>query len=141
MRENGFLEEDWAIGTVEALLRAMPKRDVVTVEVSNSLSDAVTMFKGHGFSQVPVTDGGKLAGILTEADTLRVLVEGASPDTSIAEIMERKVSTIAPHAEASQLPHIFERGEVALVVDEARNVLGIITKLDLIEHLTRKPSV
>ena len=55
--------------------------------------------------------------------------------------MERKVSTIAPHAEASQLPHIFERGEVALVVDDDLTVSGIITKLDMIEHLTRKPSV
>ena len=37
--------------------------------------------------------------------------------------MERKVSTVSPHAEADQLPHIFERGEVALVVDDDRNVL------------------
>ena len=99
------------------------------------------MFKERGFSQVPVTDQGKLAGILTEADTLRVLVDGASPDTAIAEVMERKVSTIAPHAEANELPHIFERGEVALVVDDDRTVRGLITKLDLIEHLTRKTSV
>ena len=70
-----------------------------------------------------------------------MLVDGASPDTSIAEIMVRKVSTVSPHAEASQLPQIFERGEVALVVDDDRNVLGLITKLDLIEHLTKKPSV
>ena len=141
MRENGFLEEDWAIGTVEELLRAMPSREVVTVDVAQPLGDAVTMFKERGFSQVPVTDGGILAGILTEADTLRVLVDGASPTTSIAEVMERKVSTIAPHAPANELPRIFERGEVALVVDGDRRVLGIITKLDLIEHLTRKPSV
>lgn len=140
MRENGFLEEDWAIGTIEELLRSMPQRAVDTVDVAAPLSSAVTMFKERGFSQVPVTDDGKLAGILTEADTLRVLVDGASPTTSIAEIMERKVSTIAPHADASELPHIFERGEVALVVDDDRHVQGIITKLDLIEHLTKKPS-
>lgn len=140
MRENGFLEEDWAIGTIEELLRAMPQRNVVTVDVADPLSKAVTMFKERGFSQVPVTDHGKLAGILTEADALRVLVDGASPATSIAEIMVRKVSTIAPHAEANELPHIFERGEVALVVDGDRKVQGIITKLDLIEHLTKKPS-
>ena len=141
MRENGFLQEDWAIGTVAELLRSMPSRDVVTIEVGGTLKDAVAMFREHGFSQVPVTDDGKLAGILTEADTLRVLVDGASPSTSIAEIMERKVSTVSPHAEADQLPHIFERGEVALVVDDDRNVLGLITKLDLIDHLTKKPSV
>jgi len=141
MRENGFLEEDWAIGTIQELLRAMPQREVVTVDVADPLSKAVTMFKERGFSQVPVTDDGKLCGILTEADALRVLVDGASPNTSIAEVMVRQVSTIAPHAESAELPRIFERGEVALVVDDARAVLGIITKLDLIEHLTRKPSV
>jgi len=142
MRENGFLEEDWAIGTIAELLRAMPRREVVTVDVADPLSKAVTLFKERGFSQVPVTDCGKLAGILTEADALRVLVEGAaSAKTSIAEVMVRKVSTIAPHAPASELPKIFERGEVALVVDDARAVLGIVTKLDLIEHLTRKPGV
>ena len=119
----------------------MPSRDVVTIEVGGTLKDAVAMFRERGFSQVPITDDGKLAGILTEADTLRVLVDGASPSTSIAEIMERKVSTVSPHAEADQLPHIFERGEVALVVDDDRSVLGIITKLDLIDHLTKKPSV
>jgi len=142
MRENGFLEEDWAIGTIAELLRAMPRREVVTVDVADPLSKAVTLFKEHGFSQLPVTDRGKLAGILTEADALRVLVEGAaSAKTSIAEVMVRKVSTIEPHAPASELPKIFERGEVALVVDAARTVLGIVTKLDLIEHLTRKPGV
>ncbi|MCB9877380.1 MAG: cystathionine beta-synthase [Planctomycetes bacterium] len=141
MRENGFLEEDWAIGTIEELLRSMPKREVVTIDVAAPLSKAVTLFKERGFSQVPVTDGGKLAGILTESDTLRVLVDGAAPTTSIVEVMERKVSTVAPHAEASELPRIFERGEVALVVDGDRHVLGLITKLDLIEHLTKRPSV
>jgi cystathionine beta-synthase len=142
MRENGFLEEDWAIGTIAELLRTMPRREVVTVDVADPLSKAVTLFKERGFSQLPVTDRGKLAGILTEADALRVLVEGAaSAKTSIAEVMVRKVSTIEPHAPASELPKIFERGEVALVVDAARTVLGIVTKLDLIEHLTRKPGV
>ncbi len=142
MRENGFMEEDWAVGTIAELMRAMPRREVVTVDVADPLSKAVALFKERGFSQVPVTDHGKLAGILTESDALRVLVGGdATGATSIAELMVRKVSTIAPHAPASELPRIFERGEVALVVDDQRTVLGIVTKLDMIEHLTRKPSV
>ncbi|MGE3174477.1 MAG: cystathionine beta-synthase [Planctomycetota bacterium] len=142
MRENGFLEEDWAIGTIDELLRAMPNREVVTVDVGDQLATAVKLFKEHGFSQVPVTDNGCLAGILTEADALRGLVDGkATGSTSIAEVMVRKVSTIAPHAPSSELPRIFERGEVALVVDDAHRVLGLITKLDMIEHLTRRTTV
>src|SRR5262245_3331747 len=142
MRENGFLEEDWAIGTIDELLRAMPRREVVTVDVADQLHKAVALFHQRGFSQLPVTDQGVLAGILTEADALRGLVDGkATAKTSIAEVMVRKVSTIAPHAPAAELPRIFERGEVALVVDDRRRVVGLITKLDMIEHLTRRPAV
>ncbi|GAB4139593.1 MAG: hypothetical protein Fur0037_05970 [Planctomycetota bacterium] len=138
MRENGFLDEDWAVGTVADLLRSMPRREVVTVTVSDTLGEAISLLKKHGFSQIPVTDDGRLAGILTETDALSVLVEGrATRETSIAEVMVRKVSTIAPHAPANELPRIFERGEVALVTDDDRRVLGILTKLDLIDHLTR----
>lgn len=142
MRENGFLEEDWAVGTLEELLRAMPPREVVTLDVGEDLSAAVALFKDRGFSQIPVTDAGRLAGILTEADALRVLVDGhASGSTRVAEAMVRQVSTISPHAPTSELPEIFERGEVALVVDDDRTIRGLVTKLDLIEHLTKRPAV
>jgi cystathionine beta-synthase len=142
MRENGFLEEDWAIGTIEQLMRAMPQQQIATVAVGDQLGTAVSFFKERGYSQMPVTDQGQLVGILTEADALRHLVGGhATVDTCIAEVMERKVSTIAPHAPAADLPRIFERGEVALVVDDNRHLLRLITKLDLIEHLTRRPKV
>ena len=57
--------------------------------------------------------------------------------TTVAEVMERRVSTVSPHTSARELPQIFERGVVALVVDEQHHVLGILTKLDLIEYLTR----
>jgi cystathionine beta-synthase len=138
MRENGFTERDWATDTVGDLLRRAKRKEVVTVEVSAKLQDAVAIFKERGFSQLPVTDNGKLAGILTETDLLRVMLSGnVSPDTAIAEVMVRRVSTISPHASAEQLPEIFERGEVALIVDDDRRILGILTKLDLIDLLTK----
>jgi CBS-domain-containing membrane protein len=52
--------------------------------------------------------------------------------------MVRKVSTVGMHASSSELPAIFERGEVALVVDNDRRVLGLLTKMDLIEMLAAR---
>ena len=142
MRENGFTEADWDVGTVEELLRAIPPRTVYTLEVDKTLQEAVKLFKERGISQIPVTDGGKLAGILTEADMLRRLVEGsAKPTHSLGEVMERKVMTLKPEAPTAELPRVFERGEVALVMDDENHVHGIITKMDMIEHLTRAPAV
>jgi CBS-domain-containing membrane protein len=52
--------------------------------------------------------------------------------------MERKVATVGMHASSSELPRIFERGEVAIVVDDDRKVIGIVTKMDLIEMLAAR---
>ena len=88
---------------------------------------------------MPVLDQGRLAGILTESDVLHALVSGrVTSDTIVAEVMVRKVSTIAMHASSSELPSIFERGEVALVTDGDRRVLALLTKMDLIEMLAAR---
>jgi cystathionine beta-synthase len=139
MRQHGFQEADWELGTIGDLVRAMPPRAVVAVQVRETLGDAVDRFAQHGISQMPVLDGGRLAGILTESDLLHHLVAGrASRTTSVAEVMVRRVATVTMHDPAGDLPSIFERGEVALVVDPEQQILGIVTKLDLIELLAAR---
>jgi cystathionine beta-synthase len=143
MRQQGFFKADWEVGTVGDVMRAIGRRDVISLDGSDRVQRATDLFKQHGISQMPVIDNGKLAGILTESDLLHQLMSGrADKDTLVAEVMERKVSTVSMHAGSGELPRIFERGEVAIVVDEQRSVLGILTKMDLIEMLaTRKAKV
>ncbi|MCA8971572.1 MAG: cystathionine beta-synthase [Planctomycetes bacterium] len=141
MRENGFLEADWEIGTIGDVMRALPPQKLLTIDLSEPVGHAIRTFKERGISQLPVVDGERLAGILTESDVLHVIVDGrASNDTSIAEVMERKVATVSVHTSASDLPAIFDRGEVAIVVDGEHRVLGLLTKVDLIDYLTRTPA-
>jgi cystathionine beta-synthase len=136
MRQHGFLQADWEVGTIADVVRALPSRELITVEVSNRIGDVIGFFKKEGISQMPVLDDGRLAGILTEADVLHHLVSRQADDqTKVAEVMERRVATVSPHAGSGELPRIFERGEVAIVVDEEGKVTSILTKLDLIEFL------
>ena len=142
MRQQGFVKGDWEVGTVGDCMRTLGRREVIALDLNDKLERATDLFKQHGISQMPVLDHGKLTGILTESDLLHHLVSGrANKDTIVAEVMERRVSTVALHASSSELPRIFERGEVAIVVDEQRNVLGILTKMDLIEMLARRPQI
>ena len=139
MRQQGFLKSDWEVGTIGDIVRALKKREVISLDVDDRLAKATDLFKQHGISQMPVLDQGKLAGILTESDLLRHLVSGrVTGDTTVAEVMERRVSTVAMHAGSGELPRIFERGEVALVVDEDRSVKALLTKMDLIEMLSAR---
>jgi cystathionine beta-synthase len=142
MRQQGFVKADWEVGTVGDVVRALGKKAIIALDLNDQLERATELFREHGISQMPVLDDGKLAGILTESDLLHHLVSGrASKDTIVAEVMERKVSTVALHASSGELPRIFERGEVAIVVDDQRNVIGILTKMDLIEMIARKRGV
>ena len=139
MRQQGFVKGDWEVGTVADVMRQLGRREVISLDLNDKLGRATALFKEHGISQMPVLDDGKLAGILTESDVLHHLVSGRSnKDTIVAEVMERKVSTVGVQASSGELPRIFERGEVAIVVDDQRTVLGILTKMDLIEMLAAR---
>ena len=123
------------------LLVSSSPSNIVTIDVEATVSDAVALFQKKGISQVPCTDQGQLAGILTETDVLQVLVDGrATRETSIAEVMVRTVSTVSMHDGAAELPAIFARGEVALVTDAERKVLGLLGKIDLINFLANRPA-
>ncbi|MBK9387223.1 MAG: cystathionine beta-synthase [Planctomycetes bacterium] len=139
MRENGFVETEWSVGTVGEVLRAMPPRKLHTASVSHTIAEAVGVLKTEGISQLPVVDDDKLVGIVTELDLLTKLVEGrVSMQTKIAEVMSRRVTTCGMEEPVSTLPERFQRGEVALVVDEQKNLLGLLSKVDLIEYLARR---
>jgi cystathionine beta-synthase len=139
MRQHGFQQADWELGTIGDLVRAMPRRQVITMQIKEKLGDAVDRFKEHGISQMPVLDGKRLGGILTESDVLRYLVSGrANRDSSVAEVMVRRVSTVQMHDPAGELPAIFERGEIALVIDADQAVQALVTKMDLIEFLAAR---
>jgi len=141
MRQHGFQQANWEVGTIADVVRAMPKRELVSAELTEHLGDVVDRFKAHGISQMPVLDEGRLSGILTETDVLHHLVsERATRNTSIAEVMVRRVSTVMMHASSSELPRIFERGEVAIVADDELHVIALITKMDLIEMLASRRS-
>ncbi len=82
--------------------------------------------------------GGRLSGIITETDLLTLLVGGRDRDTQLGEVMVRRVSTVTGDDAAGELPQIFERGEVAIVVDGERRVRSVVTKMDLIEFMATR---
>lgn len=137
MRQYGFMDSVQSLGTIADLMRAFPQK-VVTIEDDQSLANAVAQFKAHGISQMPCTTNGRLSGIVTESDVLRFLVDGRPTSTPLAEVMVRRVATVSDRDEARDLPEIFERGEVAIVVDHDRHVRAVITKMDFIDWVAKR---
>jgi len=110
---------------------------VIAIGPDDTLLTAYNRMRSSDISQLPVVDHGKLVGILDESDILAA-VEDDDRDlkfkTPVGQAMTREVRTLQAHQPVESLPEVFDRDEVALVVD-GEEFLGVITRVDLINHL------
>lgn len=138
MRENGFLEgEEKGFGTVRDLLAGKPKQGVVAVSPGATLREVIDTLKSHGISQVPVVKEGKLFGLVHEVDVLRHLLDGsATQESTIEGIIESDYATVTPATKVELLKGVLGDAKLAVVM-EGEAVVGVVTKIDLIDYLTR----
>src|SRR5580698_689316 len=138
MRENGFLEEEKGLGTVKDLLAGRPSAHVVTADAASSVRDVIETMKRHGISQLPVIENAKLRGMVQEVDLLRHLVKGSGTlDSSIATLIESDYATVTPSTKVELLKGVLNDAKIAIVLDR-ENVVGVVTKIDLIDFLAEK---
>jgi len=133
LRQNGFLEEDLA-GRVEDLLHKRRQR-VIAAQAAESIRDVLSVMKEHGISQVPVLEGEKLVGMLSESGLLgAMLADPTTAHRSAGALAEPTYEVVEPSDPIARLSGVVGLGKVALVMDAGR-LLGVVTKFDLIEYL------
>jgi len=141
MRENGFLGSDRSQDKVADVLNTHPRMPLITAQPNTRLTEMVAMMKEHDISQVPVVDNErKPLGIVTEVDLLSHLAHADhihDPQETIEPIVNPNLVTVTPQDSVEHVLSAFERGKVIGVV-EGERLVGMITKIDLIDYLTRK---
>jgi cystathionine beta-synthase len=94
--------------------------------------------KTLGISQLPVVDDGKLCGIVGEVDLLRALVSGKKTlEGPISDLIENEYATVTPNTKVELLQAVLADAKVA-IVEEGDQVVGIVTKIDLIDFLAKR---
>jgi IMP dehydrogenase len=104
--------------------------DPVTIGPKNRIADALEIMKKYKISGVPVTQAGKLVGILTNRDLrfeerVDLLVEEVMTKDNLITVA---VGTTLEEAEGMLHKH---RVEKLLVVDDSYNLRGLITVKDI----------
>jgi cystathionine beta-synthase len=138
MRSNGFLEEDDPLGTVRDLLAAKRQRAIVATNRGETLRNVISLMKEHGISQIPVMDNGRLSGLVSEIDLLNyMLSHPGQMDGVIDELIEADYATVTPQTKIKLLKNIFNDAKLVCVL-EKDDLVGVISKIDLIEYLAGK---
>ena len=136
MRENGFLENEPSLGMVSDLLKAKTS-EVIVAKSTDRVRDVIARMKAHGISQLPVLDDGKLLGAVAEVDMLRYLVSGEhSLDSPVGPLAESDYATVSKQTKIELLQGLLADARMGIVLDDD-HVVGVVTKIDLIDFLAR----
>ncbi len=124
---------------------------VITVPMAISIRDAWNIFRQRRFRSLPVVDEvGKIIGIVSDRDLLRyAAVTGNIPpygedseqaSTPIEPLVSKKVLTATPDTEIRTIARLMfeQRVGVMPIVDAYENLVGIITRSDILRTLVNQ---
>jgi cystathionine beta-synthase len=137
MLDQGLLAREKKGDLRDLIPRRHADRATITVEPKDSLLIAYQRMKLYEISQLPVLEGGKVAGIIDESDLLLALYDHADRYREpVSSAMTRKFETVQAKDPISRLAEIFRHEHAALVMDGSE-FLGLVTRIDLLNHLRR----
>lgn len=113
-----------------------------SVDIDSDLVTAQVMMGEHGIHHLPVTEAGKLAGLLSESDIRAAgSVAGATGATDVSAIRVRDVCTTPPFVVDADDPldgvvlQMAEEHYSTAVVTRNDKLVGIVTEVDVCRYL------
>jgi glucose-6-phosphate 1-epimerase len=128
----------WGAARVGDVLAAKRRHLIVAAAPTDRVREIIERLKIHDISQMPVLADNQLLGLITESTLLaHMAAPGHTVEDAIAPMINRQVVTVAPETPAGSLLNLFGESQ-AVIVEEGDRVLGILTKLDVIDFLTAR---
>ncbi|HSP71217.1 MAG TPA: CBS domain-containing protein [Gaiellaceae bacterium] len=115
---------------VREVMSAQP----ATVAPSTAVVEAARLMKQHDVGSLPVVEGGRLSGMITDRDiALRVVADGRDPDgVTVADIASGDLATIRPDQELDDALRLMAKQQVRrLPVVENDRLVGILAQADV----------
>jgi cystathionine beta-synthase len=138
MADQGFITRPQVGDLRDLISRRFDEGGAVVLSPDDTLNTAWARMKLYDISQLPVLQGDRVVGLIDESDLLVAVSDDPSRfGAPVRAAMSSAVETIAVGASVPDLLAVLNRGYVAVVVDGERFV-GVITRIDLINHLRRK---
>lgn len=124
-------------------------KEVITLNNTDSLETAESLFKSKKIRHIPVVSGDKIIGILSYTDILRISFADAVPegedqdvDTSvyslftIEQVMAKNLTSVPSNATIKETAEILAQREFhAIPIVDDGKLMGIVTTTDLINYL------
>lgn len=124
--------------TAADLLKSKAHQSVHTITLAASVFDAVKLMADKDIGALLVTEGGEVAGIITERDYARKLdlMARSSRETRVREIMTSAVMQVRPDQSSDECMILITENRLRhLPVMDGGKLLGVISIRDLVKDI------
>src|SRR5438876_11798234 len=121
-------------GTMAKSVRDAMTEDPRSIGQSASVVEAARLMREQHIGSLPITEGEKLVGMITDRDiTTRVVAEAADPKvTSVGDVYSRDLISVEPDKNLQEALELMARHQVRrLPVVETDRLVGIVTRADI----------
>jgi CBS domain-containing protein len=119
-------------------------RDPRSVTPQTSVREAAQIMKDEDVGIVPVVEGARLVGVITDRDlALRIVAEGRDVASTVRDVMSSgKIATCRPDEDLDRVMETMAKEQVRRIpiVDERGSLVGIVAQADVVRkaHDDRK---
>ncbi len=130
------------------LVKNWMSKPAVTIDVNESMNDAIKLLKKHNIKMLPVMEKGKLVGIISDRDIKRASASDATSleihellylisKIKIKEIMTQNPVTVPPDHTIEETAEVLLRHNISgvPVVDQYGTVVGVVTQNDIFKTI------
>ena len=134
MIERGFLDRDIK---VKDLIELKLNKNFISVEVSTSVREALSLMKDADISQTPVTENGSIVGSLTEKQLLNFILENPSDNVNqaVRKIMTEPFPVVSEDIPIKDLNRYITREVPAVITKDRSGAHHVITQYDIIQAI------
>ena len=144
---HGAVTQEWGNTEIKEIMTKTPS----VIEGNRSVGAALTFFREHGVSHLPVLNEGKLVGILSIHDVIDQVFQPRRKQTvgdikgkkvpilniPVKGVMTKDVITIQPETSLKEAEKMMHDHDVSCLPVLAKEKLaGIVTKLDFLEPIS-----
>jgi acetoin utilization protein AcuB len=126
------------------LVKNWMSKPAITIDVNDSMNDAVKLLKKHNIKMLPVMEKSKLVGVITDRDIKRASASDATTleihellylisKIKIKEIMTKNPVTVSPDYTIEETAEVLLKHNISgvPVVDHYGTVVGVMTQNDI----------
>ncbi len=126
-------------------IRSIPKqtvgdiasKNVISLKIDCDLREAARLFSENGIDGAPVMKNGKVVGVFTVTDLIQAIAED-NDEATVGDLMSTKVIIINENLKIAKAIEILFKKSISrlIIADNDNNLLGIVTRTDLINSIT-----